>query len=241
MTFASSPAKSYRRIICLLAAAFLTLAPGAEAADNQPATSRPHDPWVFRCVLDEQPRMLVVALHERLWLAYDGTTGGLDKAMSRPVSFDGAVHTGGHGPQPTSNPPHYHDPAPTQTGWTLTDDKGQPHPIALRSYRVVGDDSVTLLFGVVGGPPPAADIEIAETPSWAGGASTIALHRDIQVTGLPRGWTLTQRLGPLPENVELWLNEDQHITQPDLDLSSRDRFRLTAIYREPTPDRNPDL
>lgn len=66
------------------------------------ATDRPRDPWVFRSVLDEQARMIVVALHERLWLAYDASNGELAKAWAGDVVMQGAVHDAVHGPQPVS-------------------------------------------------------------------------------------------------------------------------------------------
>lgn len=63
---------------------------------------RGHAPWVFRSVLDGQPRMLTVALHDDLWLAYSAQTGALYKAWRGGVELDGAVYTTAHGPQPTS-------------------------------------------------------------------------------------------------------------------------------------------
>ncbi len=65
------------------------------------AAKRPHDPWVFRCVLDKKPRMVVLALDESLWAAYDATTCSLYKAWRGDVKLDGAVYTTEHGPQPT--------------------------------------------------------------------------------------------------------------------------------------------
>jgi hypothetical protein len=61
---------------------------------------RPRDPWVFRCVLDKNPRMVVIALHEHLWVAYDTTTCSLYKAWDGDVKFQGAVYDDIHGPQP---------------------------------------------------------------------------------------------------------------------------------------------
>ncbi|MEL6863649.1 MAG: family 16 glycoside hydrolase [Bacteroidota bacterium] len=66
------------------------------------AVDRPHDPWVFRSVLDEKPRMLTLALHEKLWAAYDADHCALYKVWKGEVNFDGAVYTTTHGPQPTS-------------------------------------------------------------------------------------------------------------------------------------------
>ena len=63
---------------------------------------RPHDPWVFRSVMDSLPRMLTVALHDDLWASYSTRTGALYKAWKGAVNFDGAVYTTVHGPQPST-------------------------------------------------------------------------------------------------------------------------------------------
>ena len=63
---------------------------------------RPHDPWVFRSVLDTQARMVTLALDDNLWVAYSAEFGSLYKAWKGRVEFDGAVYTTAHGPQPLS-------------------------------------------------------------------------------------------------------------------------------------------
>ena len=63
---------------------------------------RPHDPWVFRSVMDEQARMITVALHDNMWASYSAETGALYKVWKGAVNFDGAVYTTVHGPQPSS-------------------------------------------------------------------------------------------------------------------------------------------
>ncbi|MEM8908804.1 MAG: c-type cytochrome, partial [Bacteroidota bacterium] len=63
---------------------------------------RPYSPWIFRSVLDVQPRILTMALHDNLWVAYHTQTGALYKAWKGYVEFDGAVFTTAHGPQPLS-------------------------------------------------------------------------------------------------------------------------------------------
>lgn len=84
-------------IVALLGLLFYSCQP----SDSQ-IPERPHSPWVFRSVLDAQPRMLTVALQDNLWLAYSAETGALAKAWSGSVNFDGAVYTTVHGPQPSS-------------------------------------------------------------------------------------------------------------------------------------------
>lgn len=61
---------------------------------------RPNDPWVFRSVLDQKPRMVTLALHENLWASYSAEKGALYKVWKGMVDFDGAVYTTAHGPQP---------------------------------------------------------------------------------------------------------------------------------------------
>lgn len=63
---------------------------------------RAHDPWVFRSVLDAKARMLTIALHDDLWVAYSASNGALYKVWRGGVNFDGAVYTTVHGPQPSS-------------------------------------------------------------------------------------------------------------------------------------------
>jgi hypothetical protein len=89
----------------LLSAALLVLLAAlgaAGATQGQKTPERPRDPWVFRCVLDTRPRIIVIALHKDLYVAYDTTDCSLYKAWQGDVKFDGAVYTTVHGPQPTS-------------------------------------------------------------------------------------------------------------------------------------------
>lgn len=64
--------------------------------------ARGNDPWVFRSVLDGQPRMLTIALAGRYWAAYSAQDGNCYKVWRGDVNFDGAVYTTVHGPQPSS-------------------------------------------------------------------------------------------------------------------------------------------
>jgi len=71
-------------------------------SDTTPTIERPYSPWVFRSVLDEQPRMITLALHDEVWAAYNTQDAALYKVWSGNVNFDGAVYTTAHGPQPVS-------------------------------------------------------------------------------------------------------------------------------------------
>ena len=65
-------------------------------------TERPHEPWVFRSVMDAKARMVTIALHDNLRASYSAETGALYKVWKGSVNFDGAVYTTVHGPQPAS-------------------------------------------------------------------------------------------------------------------------------------------
>ncbi|NNL90981.1 MAG: DUF1080 domain-containing protein [Saprospiraceae bacterium] len=69
---------------------------------NKSQIDRPIDPWVFRSVLDQNPRMITAALNKDLYVSYFTQTGSLYKAWKGIVNFEGAVFDGAHGPQPTS-------------------------------------------------------------------------------------------------------------------------------------------
>lgn len=73
-----------------------------EEGSNNSVPKRPIEHWVFRSVLDTMPRMITVALDNKLWVAYHTESGSIYKAWKGPVYFDGAVYTGAHGPQPIS-------------------------------------------------------------------------------------------------------------------------------------------
>ncbi len=98
-----------------------------------PAKERPHDPWVFRSVLDGNARVITCALSDELWVAYDAQTCGLIQAWKGGVKFDGAVYTTVHGPQPTSEGGVYTTAAGVGDTWTMFTE-GAPRAIEAR-YR----------------------------------------------------------------------------------------------------------
>ncbi len=69
-------------------------------SDREKDKLRPLDHWVFRSVLDWNPRIITLALDQNLWVAYHTKTGGMYKAWKGTVLFDGPVYTTAHGPQP---------------------------------------------------------------------------------------------------------------------------------------------
>jgi len=80
---------------------------------------RPREMWVFRCVLDGKPKVLVAALHKDLYVSYDTDNCQLFKVWKGGLKLDGAVFASTkHGPQPISLPPWYQVSSLTPT-WKL--------------------------------------------------------------------------------------------------------------------------
>ena len=90
------------KLITKITAVFAILLLWQCASDTAPTIERPHNPWVFRSVLDEQPRMITLALHDNVWAGYSTQNAALYKVWSGSVNLDGAVYTTAHGPQPMS-------------------------------------------------------------------------------------------------------------------------------------------
>ena len=82
--------------------ALFTTFVGCNKKESSAEVKRPIDHWVFRSVLDWNPRMVTLALSDDLWASYHAETGALYKAWKGSVYFDGAVYTTAHGPQPIS-------------------------------------------------------------------------------------------------------------------------------------------
>lgn len=79
---------------------------------------RPTSPWVFRSVLDGNPRMITLALDKDLWVSYHTETGALYKAWKGNANMVGAVYDMAHGPQPMSQGADYFENTHKKP-WTL--------------------------------------------------------------------------------------------------------------------------
>tara|TARA_R110002050_G_scaffold48356_2_gene112447 strand:- start:19711 stop:22689 length:2979 start_codon:yes stop_codon:yes gene_type:complete len=122
---------------------------------------RPRDVWVFRSVLDEKPRMATAALNENLWLSYDTQTATLYKAWSGGVSFDGAVYTTNHGPQPTSLGYAYYS---HEESWLLRKDGKEFAPII--QYKGHKFENGEVIFKFELKAPDGSLISVEESPRY---------------------------------------------------------------------------
>ncbi|MGI8922903.1 MAG: family 16 glycoside hydrolase [Fimbriimonadales bacterium] len=155
---------------------------------------RPRDIWAFRSVLDGRARILTIALHKDLWVAYDATNCGLYRAWTGGVKFDGAVYTTVHGPQPTSMGT-VHLPGIVDEGvWTAAGAKPE-----FKGYRIEGG-KITLQYRIrLPGNGTAWVYENPEVKVQPDGK--LALERSFRTKGFrsgerasltmlaPRGWS----------------------------------------------------
>ena len=97
--------KQYFKFLLFLIFSFLFFSCGVDSSsstEKENEIERPHTPFVFRSVLDNNPRMITFALNNDVWAAYSTNTCGLYKAWKGDVNFEGTVWTDTHGPQPTT-------------------------------------------------------------------------------------------------------------------------------------------
>lgn len=163
----------------LISALFITACNMQSGTDYSKLYQRAGEPWVFRSVLDGQARMLTIALHDKLWVAYSAQTGALYKAWTGGVNFDGAVYTTAHGPQPSSLGDAYLVNA-IEKPWTVQRGSQEEQPtVRYRGHRfekgqVSIQTEITLADGTV--------VKVRERPEH--------IHHESGQTGFERVFTV---------------------------------------------------
>ena len=193
----------------ILLALFLTI-----GSCSSPSIERPRDPWVYRSVLDERPRMISIALHENLWSAYDTQVCGLYKAWNGGVDFDGAVYTTKHGPQPTTVGADYIVDPLNGAVWSLiTNGSSQEVKPDYKGHRFQ-QGQVTLQYQIDLGDQL---VSVKETPEYLPGERFPGLSRSFQVEGLTEGQLLGLKiiLSNLPD-------EFSYATTGDFQVSNKE-------------------
>ncbi|MCF2489302.1 PA14 domain-containing protein [Dyadobacter sp. CY347] len=143
----------FNKPLAVLGAAMLVAVLGSATTFNiKPAThagfsdvKRPREAWVLRSVLDARPRILSIALHDNLWLAYNTKTAALYKAWTGKIDFNGPVYTSSHGPQPVSVGTTYME-EPDGNPWRITADGKEVTPEISYKGHTVLNNQVTLKY-----------------------------------------------------------------------------------------------
>jgi cytochrome c len=143
---------------------------------------RPRDPWVFRSVLDQQPRMVTVALHDDMYMAFDARHAGLYKAWKGGVILDGAVYTTKHGPQPTTKGYAYYENVMAKPEWQLVVNGLDILPRVQFNGYYFKEGQVTFKYTLDDRNGNIAQIE--ETPEYVKKGNKAGLHRKFVVSKL---------------------------------------------------------
>lgn len=173
---------SQNRLIFLYAC-LMVLSGMLVSCDRRSETKRPRDPWVFRSVLDQKPRMVTVALHDDLYIAYDARSCQLYKAWKGGVIFDGAVYTTNHGPQPTSKGYAYYTQPDGHNVWYLVSNGVESEAAPVFRGYYFKDGEVTFRYTIK--TESEETISLEETPSYETRDGAPGLKRTFRVTNLP--------------------------------------------------------
>lgn len=148
---------------------------------------RPRDLWVFRSVLDDRARIVTLALHKDLYVAYDATNCGIYRAWTGGVKFDGAVYTSVHGPQPTTFGNLHINGIVDQPVWSLWSKGAQvPAKVEFKGYRFEGFQAALRYEVKVG----KRVVTVSETPECLPG-QPLSFERRFEVAGLNKGESLS--------------------------------------------------
>jgi cytochrome c len=189
------------------------------ACDTKTERKRPMDPWVFRSVLDKKPRMVTAALDDNLFVAYDAQACQIYKAWKGGVTFDGAVYTTNHGPQPTTKGYAYYTRPDNSTFWYVV--KGGNETEARPQFRgyAFNDGQVTFRFELDGGD--GKNILIEETPEYEAKGSNPGLKRVWKVSNAPDNTTV--KIKTQLTNLQ---NENDYESSGDLKVLNKEQKTL---------------
>ncbi|SKB77159.1 PA14 domain-containing protein [Dyadobacter psychrophilus] len=171
---------------------------GPESFNSKPAThagfsdvKRPREAWVLRSVLDSRPRILSIALHDNLWLAYNTKTAALYKAWNGRIDFSGPVYTSSHGPQPVSIGTTYME-EPDENPWRITADGKEITPEISYKGHTVLENQVTLKYDL---DYQGKKISVEERPEFFdAGNGKAGFERVFTVANAPAGAQVTLNL-----------------------------------------------
>ncbi|HEY0655420.1 MAG TPA: family 16 glycoside hydrolase [Chryseosolibacter sp.] len=213
----ASVAPSSRTLrLCIFAFALL-----AFACNSNKENKRPMDPWVFRSVLDQKPRMVTAALNENLFVAYDARQCQIYKAWKGGVIFDGAVYTTNHGPQPTSKGYAYYQQPEGESFWFLS--KGGTDVDLIPNFQgyKFHDGQVTFKYEL--STEDGEKITIEETPEYERNGNKTGLKRTFKTGNVPAGAEV--KIKTVLTNLE---KENDYETSGNLKVVSKETKTLPA-------------
>ena len=180
-----------RNLFLLLIAGLLGLWFFASRRNHAAPQARPNDPWVFRSVMDKQPRMITFALHNNLWVSYSTDSCSLYKAWPGGVDFTGAVYNMRHGPQPMSIGAAWLENKNRQPWEVTVGGKTETPKTDYKGHRYTKDGGAEIMYDLV-----LADghrIRINERPDYVEHDRQSGFERTFTVENAPDGASIVLR------------------------------------------------
>lgn len=179
----------FLKFLLVITISFIAFSCGEDTTDTI-VTERPHTPFVFRSVLDQNPRMITFALTDEVWAAYSTNDCVLYKAWQGDVNFEGTVWTDTHGPQPTTIGNAYMQNTVDDV-WKLKDGNGSDMKasVSYKGHRYVGDGAEMMYeMNAAGLERP---IKITERPEASMTESNQPVfERTFTTSNVPEGYTV---------------------------------------------------
>ena len=149
---------------------------------------RPYDPWVFRSVLDETPRVITLALHDQIWIAYSTENAALLKAWKGRVLFEGAVYTTAHGPQPLSIGDIYFEQKNESPWLVMSGAETIAYSVDYKGHKIENDQAILKYELELG---DGTVIKIEEKPdAYTADNGNLIFTRSYETSGIPEGYVL---------------------------------------------------
>lgn len=161
----------------------------SKSGGNMANMARPNDPWVFRSVLDKQPRMITFALDDQMWATYSTDSCSLYKIWSGNTDFTGAVYNMRHGPQPMSVGAAWFENDYRQP-WVVTIGGKTENPRTdYKGHRYTKDGHAELMYDLV--LSDGQRIRINERPEFLERDRQLGFERQYTIENAPAGATVS--------------------------------------------------
>ena len=187
------------------------------------AVVRPNDPWVFRSVMDKQPRMITFALNDKLWASYSTDSCSLYKIWSGSTDFTGAVYNMRHGPQPMSVGMAWFENT-HKSPWVVNKDgKNEVPRTDYKGHRYTRDGHAEIMYDLV--MSDGQRIRINERPEFVERDRQPGFERTYTVENAPAGVLVSLKTnvasvasGSSVETDETWKESNEKMIETGDDL-----------------------
>ena len=223
-----------RLLVLLILSVIFTYSCQSDQSSSAVESDRPIEPWVFRSVLDNNPRMITAALDEDLYVAYHTESGALYKAWKGLVNFEGAVYDAAHGPQPTAVGDAYLVNEKKQPWSLMKDGQVVDNAFQYGGHRIV-DGQVELIYHLRDGE---TNVSVYEKPEAnLNEREQMIFTRDFTVSGLEEGYTIgwNGNISSVVDKSQVTFDGDLSITNEEtVDFDGRQflEFDVSIVLNE---------